>query len=344
MNVTKIKSEPLTRAYATAHLKLDGKDFVLYASESTVGVPGFAYAYDLAHPEQPELVWDNAGGCMAIVQHPYEEDAFLAVQEFYLKENPSRAKIVTGKRSKDGKWTVKDLVSVPLVHRFGFIRDEGTAYLVICTVARQKDNKDDWSKPGEIFVAPLPKGDEPVQLTLLQTGLFKNHGFYSYQEDGKDVICVGSENGAYTIRRSHGAFQMEKILDGAIGEVALHDIDGDDKLELLTIEPFHGNRIRLYHLNEENKYKPIWEYAPEIDFAHALTGGQLMGKECFVAGIRKANGEAFALYEENGRYVTELIDQGCGPANLCIIHANGKEYVSCANHTTGECALYEIEP
>lgn len=344
MNIKKLKLKELNRAYATACLSIDHKDYILYASESTVGVPGFAYAYNLDDIEHPEIVWNNAGGCMGIIQHPFKQNCFLAVQEFYLKENPSKAKIVEGNRKNDGTWEIKDIVHLPLVHRIGILRDNENAYLIACTVARQKDDKDDWSKPGEIWGGKISKDqNKPFHLSLLKTGLFKNHGFYQYKDNDKDKICIGTDYGAYIIYIDNKEIRIKKILDGHIGEVALHDINQDGKLELITIEPFHGNKIHIYQENKQGIYEPIWTYQNEIEFAHALTGGSLLGKECFIAGVRKGKGEVFTVFYKNGNYETYEIDQGVGPTNLCIIHHKNKDYISCANHTIHECALYEIK-
>lgn len=340
MNIEKTRLTDLKRAYSTNTLVFDNRQFVLFASEANVGEPGFAYAYAMDQLDHQEIVWDNAGGCMSILQHPYNPNEFIAVQEFYLKETPSRSKLVVGSR-KDGKWEVKDLVKLPFLHRFGIIKEDDTAYIVACTIAKNKENKDDWSLPGEVWVGALSK-DGTVELELLKTGLFRNHGFYQLKEDGKDVIYIGSDNGAYRLSREDGKFVVEEILEGRIGEVALRDIDGDGKLELMTIEPFHGNQIKIYHLDENNKYQEVWKYDQTIDFAHTLVGDTLCGKECFVAGVRRENAEVFAVFYKDGQYVVETIDQGVGPANLCVIHYNGEDYVSCANHTANECAIYKI--
>ena len=110
----------------------------------------------------------------------------------------------------------------------------------------------------------------------------------------------------------------------------------------MTIEPFHGNQIHVYkELN--GKYDRVYTYPNEIDFAHALVGTSLCNKSCFVAGIRRVNCELFVLTYENGEFVVNMVEEGVGPANLDVVHCDGKEYILAANHTKNEAAIYEVK-
>ena len=342
MNAEKRKVADLKRAYATNTLVFNDKPYVLYASEASVDEPGYAYAVPMDNLDQKEIIWDNAGGCMSILQHPYHNNMFIAVQEFYLKQTPSKAKLVTGLRKDDGSWEIKDLLHLPFLHRFGILKDDDKVYLVACTIAQDKKDKEDWSRPGEVWVGELPEDNSEVKLSLLKTGLYRNHGFYSNKENGRDVIYIGSDSGIHRIFCDNGQLHLEKVLDGKIGEVALQDIDMDGKLEMMTIEPFHGNQICIYHLDENNVYQKVWTYENQIDFAHTLSGDTLLGKPCFVAGVRRMAAECFAVTYEYGQYAVTVLDTEGGPANLCVIHYENEDYISCANHTKNECALYKI--
>lgn len=341
MKYNKTKLSSLNRAYSTSCLLFDDKQFVVYASEANVGEPGEAYAFPLDDLSKKEVIWNNAGGCMTMIQHPYKKNAFVAIQEFYLKQHPSKAKIVEVERKNADEWEVKDLIHLPFVHRFGFIRDEEKTYIVCCTIAQDKLTKDDWSKPGEVWAGEFPKDGAEIELEKVYSGYFHNHGFYQAKENGKDVIYFSSDEGVHRLSYDNG-FELKDVLEGAIGEIALKDIDNDGKDELITIEPFHGNAIKLYHLDEKNSYKEVWQYDREIDFAHALTGDVLCGVNCFVCGIRRKDAECVVVYCEDGTIKYDIVDVNGGPANLCVIHDNGKDYISCSNHTAGECAIYEV--
>ena len=333
---------PLDRAYSTNNINLNDREYILYASEANVAKPGDAYAFPLDDLEDKKVVWNDVGGCMSMLSHPYKSNSFVAIQEFYLKETPSRSKLVEVTLNDDGSWSRRDLIKLPFLHRFGFIKSQDEVYIICCTIAKDKQNKDDWSKPGEVWAGVFPKEDgKEIELSLLSSGYFRNHGMNFNKIDGNDVIFISSDEGVYKIYHDN-KIVITKIMDGAVGDIAFSDIDGDGRLEMLTIEPFHGSAIKLYHLDENGKYKCIWQYENKIDFAHALAGDKLCGHNCFVAGIRREDAECIVIYMQDGQVVYDVVDQGGGPANLCVIHYNDKEYISCSNHTAGECVIYEV--
>ena len=51
--------------------------------------------------------------------------------------------------------------------------------------------------------------------------------------------------------KENGEWKTEFILEGQIGEIATADLDGDGIEEIMTIEPFHGNRIQIYKKEED---------------------------------------------------------------------------------------------
>ena len=38
-----------------------------------------------------------------------------------------------------------------------------------------------------------------------------------------------------------------------------------------------------------------------------------------------------------------MVEEGVGPANLDVVHCDGKEYILAANHTKNEAAIYEVK-
>lgn len=71
--------------------------------------------------------------------------------------------------------------------------------------------------------------------------------------------------------------------------MALSDLDGDGVKELMTIEPFHGNTIKVYRMID-GQYQEVWKYDNPIDFAHTLVGCKIAGKNSFVVlDVKTAN-------------------------------------------------------
>ena len=128
------------------------------------------FANEYAPVSYTHLVWNDRGGCMSIVPFQTREGEFLAVNEFYLKVTPSLAKIVHGRKTENG-WEIKDVFSLPYLHRFDLYHVDGIDYLICATIARNKQNKEDWSEPGQIYVGVLgPDCSQGVALTPLVAG------------------------------------------------------------------------------------------------------------------------------------------------------------------------------
>ena len=342
MKFAKHKMDDITRCYCTSHIVIDDELYAFFASENPESV---CNSYSGTDFSRKETVWEgDRGGCMSIIPFATRKGEFLAVNEFYLKISPSAAKLVWGKKTADG-WEVKDLFNLPYLHRFDIYHVDGKDYVICATIARDKAFKDDWSRPGQIYVGEVPEDLENGNVVLRQLGdgYYRNHGYARGEYAGKVCGYFGSDYGIVRVTPPHDGedWKVEKILDGNISEVALADIDGDGNEEIMTIEPFHGNTINVYKL-KDGKYEVDYTYPNEIDFAHALVGTTLTGKPCFVAGIRRVNCEAFVLTYEDGAYKVTTVETGIGPANLDVVHHRGKEYILAANHTRNEAAIYEV--
>ena len=177
--------------------------------------------------ERKETIWKKAGGCMSIIPIPNREGEFLAVQEFYLKVSPSLSKIVWGKYTEGG-FVIKDVLQLPYIHRFDIYRKNGVNYFIGATIASAKQNKEDWSVPGRIYVGVLPEDlNEGIQVEVLMDGLYRNHGYY---RDAKHTCgYFGSDQGIVKVTppaHIDGQWQVEYVLSGTIGEIAVLDIDG----------------------------------------------------------------------------------------------------------------------
>ena len=70
-------------------------------------------------------VWDNGGGCMSIIPIPNRKNEFLAVRDFYLKENPSIARLVWG-HLVDGEWVIETVIKLPyfIVLTYGMLMEK----------------------------------------------------------------------------------------------------------------------------------------------------------------------------------------------------------------------------
>ena len=72
--------------------------------------------------------------------HSNKENEFLAINEFYLKVSPSLSKLVWAKRTESG-WEIKEVESLPYLHRFDIYDVNGVNYVIVATIARSKEHK-----------------------------------------------------------------------------------------------------------------------------------------------------------------------------------------------------------
>lgn len=337
MEFIKKHLDDMKRCYCASHMTLNDELCIFLASED----PDVACnMYSGKNFENKQNVWTKPGGCMSIVQIPGTKNEFLAVQEFYLKVSPSQSKIVRATYN-DGQWSFTDVVKKEYIHRFGILQKDGVNYLVFATIADEKKEKNDWTHSGSIYAGVLPtSADEPFTYQRIYEGLFRNHGFWQTKENGEDVIYFGSDQGILKLWND-GNWQTQTILEGQIGEIATVDIDGDGQVEIMTIEPFHGNAIHIYK-NIDGRYQRVWTYDNEIDFAHTLVGCTLAGKPTFVAGIRRMDAELFVVQYEDGEYKVTIVDQGVGPANVNVVNQEDRDLIIAANHTANEACVYIV--
>ncbi|MEG0165620.1 hypothetical protein [Anaerorhabdus sp.] len=340
MKFKKIHCDDITRCYCASHIMIDGELVALFASEDPTSV---CHAYSGKNFEHKEVVWDNAGGCMSIIPIPGKVNEFLAVQEFYLKVNPSLAKIVWGKYEKESGWVIKDVLHLPYIHRFDIYHKNGVNYFIGATIAEDKKDKEDWSKPGQIYVGIIP--DNPtdgIELTRIVDNCYKNHGYSRGEFNGSICGYFASEQGVLRVTPPSelgGQWTTEKIMDGHISEIAFVDINNDGIDEMMTIEPFHGNSIKIYKL-VNGKYECDFEYPTAIDFAHTLVGAKFCGKNSFLAGVRRVNAELFVVQYINDEYEITIVENGVGPANIQVVNRENDDIIIAANHTKNEAAIY----
>ena len=340
MIVKKIELSELLRCYATRAFKVDNGLSLFYASEEE-GYP--CYEFFGKDFSKKRIVWESGGGCMSIIPVPYKENEFLAILDFYLKVTPSKARLVWG-RKEDNQWVIKDVLHLPFLHRFEIFDINGQLHFVGATIADNKENKDDWSLPGSIYTGIFPNDfNEGLKISKLSTGYYRNHGLTKHINDGREVVYMSSDCGVIEITPPYvDDWKVEKILDGNISEIAIGDIDGDGLDELITIEPFHGDTIKIYKLDGDY-YKHIYTYDNPIDFGHALVFCTLNGVATFLAGIRRCDCELVAFQFIDGKIKKKLIDTGVGPANIYVYNEVDYDLILSACHTENKAVVYVVE-
>ena len=264
MKVEKKVVANLNKCYAISELPFKGQHCFLVAAEKQD--PCYLFSEDGG---LLDTVWKEPGGVMTMAPVPGADGQFLATHRFYSPNDSLEAKIVIVTYKEDGNWEVRTLCKAPFVHRFGILSRGGVNYLIVCCLKTGHEYKNDWRFPGACFGAELPADlssfdeDHPLALTLIKDGMLKNHGYSLIRRGGHDAALVGCEQGTFVFNPPavRGAdWEVEQILSIPSSDSVLIDFDGDGRLELGCISPFHGNSLTIYHLDEHGNYVPQWKY------------------------------------------------------------------------------------
>lgn len=344
MNITKKHLDDMERCYCTGHITIDGELYAMFASEQIGGV---CYAYTGSDLSKREVVWEKAGGTMSIIEIPGSNGQFLGIQNFFPGFLAEHAKIVWGKRDAEEEWSVRDFLNIPYIHRFDILSSGNVNYFVAATLCGSKQNREDWSDPGKVYFGVLPDTPEQkMMITPLLGGMVKNHGYCRSSFNGRPCGIFTCESGIYAVlppETPSDRWTTHHILDVAVSDAAVYDLDGDGEDEIVTIEPFHGNCVRIYHKSDD-KYRVVYTYPGDYKFAHAIWAGQLRNKPTVILGTRRMDAElAFIQYcPQSNSYIEVVIEKGGGPSNISVISQQNHDIILCANNSINEAVAYFV--
>ena len=343
----------LNKCYSLAELQYRGEHCFLVAAEKQDP----CYLFNEAG-EKMDTVWDGPGGVMTMAQVPGTDGVFLATRKFYSPNDSLEAEIIVVKPKEEGGWETYTLCKAPFVHRFGILRRAGSCYLLVCCLKSGHEYKDDWRQKGACYGAHLPldleqfRGEKKLELKLIKDGMLRNHGFSKIQRGGYEAGLVGCEEGSFIFDPPavYGAdWTVTQIHSLPSSDSVLMDFDGDGKLELGCIAPFHGNSLTIYHLDEYGNYVPQWKYSAkesDTEMIHATWACEINGKPSWIVGWRKGTRDTVLISwdKEEGNYKTEYLDRNTGCANaMHFKNKDGKDIIIGANREIDEIAMYTVE-
>ena len=346
MNVTKKVVGELEKCYALTMLHYHGHDHFLVAAEKV----NQCRLYDL-DGNQEEVLWSEPGGIMTMQQVPGSDGQFLSTRKFYSPNDSKNASIVVVTPMGKDDWEVRVLVKLPFVHRFDILQSGGKNYLIACCLKTDHEFKDDWRFPGRVCVAELPDDlskftyQNQLELTTIKEGMLKNHGYYRHvNPDGSTSSIVSCDNGVFHFfppKTPSGDWTIEQLIDQPASDGLLLDIDNDGEEELCTIAPFHGDTINIYH-KRNGKFELEYTYPEKLEFMHAIFGGMICGKPTWILGHRKGERYLLAFTHDGKGYNAQVLDKGCGAANVLHYVHNGKDIIIATNREVNEIAMYEL--
>lgn len=347
MKLVKRKSIELEKGYCVAKLRYHGEEKLIAAAEKV----NKCLLFDL-YGNLEETIWEEPGGTMSIAHIPGSDGCFLAVQRFYSPNDAAGAGIVYVEPEAENHWSVKQVAELPFVHRFGILEKNHHYYIVACTLKSGHKYKDDWTVPGKIWTAQLPEnfdkveaGSSPIPFTVLKEGLTKNHGYYQGRDGSGDFALVGSENGIFKVEppeKPGEPWKCSQMIEDAASDMALSDLDGDGEQELVTISPFHGDTLNIYHKSAKG-YVLTGICPGKLEFAHGIWSGMIDGKPVVLVGHRGGEQSIVMITCENGSYSYETLLTYAGSANLLVYERRGKNCLISANRENNEIAFYDME-
>ena len=344
MKIKKTILAKMEKPYAISSLKIDGEPYFLAASEERHGKCLLFHPPDFT---RSTVIWDSPGGCMTMSPLSSGNGSFIAIQKFYPIFDSDQSTIVLAEPAEDltEKWNMRVLSNLPFVHRCEVIRVAGVEYLVAAVLCGGKEYIEDWSLPGSVYVAKIPQNaGEELQLVPVMDGITKNHGMFVCEKEGRQVVYISGQEGVFLLdyESSSRKWVHTRILDHGVSDLFLADIDGDGVDEMVTIEPFHGNRLVIYKVFNSS-WKKVYE--TEMDFGHVIwAGNTVLGPTVFMADRGGAKALSVLQPKTLGTYDMRkmLIDTGVGAAQISVSNQLGKTLLLSANHGIDEVALYEI--
>lgn len=309
------------------------KNYVAGGSETTPEV----YLYDM-EGGRSELVSDCPGGVMSFVPLPGTDNQFYSAMGLFPPFVGAGAGIYRHVKA-DGAWRTEKVIDLPFAHRCDIISREGVNYLFAASCSKFKENPDDWSRKGEVYVVRLDEHGLAEKPELVFS-IGRNHGMLKSVVNGRETIFVSGVDGIYYFDMSDGKCEAVRYFDKEVSEFGLLDMDGDGQDELVTIEPFHGQMLNVYKRIGGN-----WElrFTDELAFGHGLSCGMFRGKPVIVVGNRRGP-LTLVMYTPqdlaNGVVAKEVLEEGAGPTQTQVFTLNGTDYILSANQLKKEVALY----
>lgn len=342
MNFTKQIIDDMFKCYSVNALSIDGKTQLIYAGEG----PGVCAVYSGKGFDEKKVLWDGEGGTMSLSVVDDMPGYFFASKGFFSMVDSDTSGIYLN-RYVNGEFEETLIAKIPFLHRFDVITSNDKRYLVAASLHGGKVDKQDWSKPGKIYVAELPMDlskEFEVTLEVLIEGLTQNHGFNKSVWGGREVVLIASQQGVHIITppSSEGGWQTCRVIEHPVSDVAAIDIDGDGEMELALLSPFHGNQFNVYK-NINGQYTSIFQYPEALDFYHAIFADTFNDVPSFVIGARKETMDLFLVqYDQtDNKVVTHLIDSEVGPSNARIIHTDQGDVIMSANRQINQAAIYK---
>ena len=338
MQINKIKSFKIELGYAISIVEIDGVKML------AVGTEGCGAASLLSLPDfEPQLLCQEPGGTMSILNVPGTKSDLVSIMEFYSPFKAANSGVYYHQKIEN-TWKQSKIIDLPFVHRLEWMNIEGVKTLMAASVSKFKENPSDWSQPGTLYAATLDSFDQKWKLQPIIEGIVRNHGMLKKVQNGDESLFITGQEGVFRVfwDKQKKYWANDKWLDCEVSEIAKIDIDGDGVDELVTIEPFHGTKLAIYKFIDD---KWVKKYETDLAFGHGLSAGFIEGKPTAFVGNRAAGKELLAFQNINlaeGMMERIVVEAQAGPTQTLSLTINGLSYLISSNQHMGEVSLYQL--
>ena len=291
----------------------------------------------------PVKICDGPGGTMSILRVP-DTNHLVSIMGLFppFKGQEGAVYMHSKVDSEKDLWQTKPIFQLPFAHRMEFLTNNGTSYLLVASVSKNKLNPKDWSQAGVVYGAEVPKDlNTPWNFTPILEGITRNHGMQCTQINGKECVLVSGAEGLFSISRTASGWQTSQQLDCEVSEVCYTRFNGDSHYSLATIEPFHGTKLCVYR-SEDGGWKKCVE--SELSFGHGLWAGNFNGIPSIFVGNRAQGKELLHFVVDSKTYGLKksVVEHDAGPTQIDVFEERGINYMVSSNQALGEVALYSL--
>ena len=326
----------LPHCYAVMSMRVDGRDLYFYAPDDK----GPCLVFDADGTSLPP-VWDMPGGTMSMIPLPGQTNAFLASQNFFPGFQALECRIVKAEW-ENGAWSVHPWIDFPYVHRFDIIERGGRCWLLACVLSGTSRASADFNNPGNLTVIELDAHMNPTLPPQVIAGnMHRNHGYWRGRFGDQEWILTACDEGVFRVEppEEGDSWRITCLQSSPASDVALCDLDGDGQPELITIAPFHGEHLYIYHL-KNNVFQLATEIRHHSSFLHGIWAGSIAGEAAALIGGRAGMQETLLIQWKDGAYCCRTVELEHGASNFFQL----ENQILVANREAGQCALWNVEP
>ncbi len=321
----------------TANAFSVGSDFYIGAGSETQPE---VYLYHIV-TGNTSRVTGSPGGMMSFIPVPGNPNLFVSIMGLFPPFIGGEAGLFLHRRT-NGDWHTTRALHLPFAHRCEILHRSGKNFLFAATVSKYKENPQDWSNPGELHLIEFNESSGTYRESrVIDHSITRNHGMTRTLINGNETICISGREGIFYLEQGHGgSWHIRPIFEREVSEMTFIDLDGDGQNELVTIEPFHGERLNVYKMTGGE-----WSlrFSDSLSFGHGLSSGFVSQKPVIVVGNRSGSLalESFHVIDlKVGKFKRAVIEEGAGPTQTQVFTAGGVDYILSANQRKNEVALY----